>query len=294
MMKLLVVLSVFLLAANCTYFIEQVTINATDCSGGSDYETVLIPMNKCVLLQANSFYYEFINETIVNSTYKIINEYYCIGENSCPSACQLSGSVVEGCEDFGGNSGESVSYGTTESNILEGILIISAYGADSTCSNENLQEAESIGSSFAFGNGVCVGGENFDCSGNDINLYICSSGDCTSGCTLNATIPKGSCWNDIFSLGNYFRLSCGSFDITNGTVPVTTTTTGPAQTPQQVCDASNVADWSYGSGYYCYNGGFVQCWGSGSAAIACPAGTSCQCAPGVECSNHGMSSPCTF
>jgi len=69
----------------------------------------------------------------------------------------------------------------------------------------------------------------------------------------------------------------------------------PPATPDSICENANTADWGYGQGYYCFSTGFVQCWldyKMESAYQNCPLGTSCQCASGVECSNHGMQSPC--
>jgi len=63
--------------------------------------------------------------------------------------------------------------------------------------------------------------------------------------------------------------------------------------PKQYCSQVDPADFTYGQGYYCYNAGFVQCYDYNSVYQPCPAGTSCQCAVGIECSNHGTSSPCT-
>jgi len=239
-----------------------------------------------------NFEYEFYNETVVNSTYKIINSYYCNGENSCPAGCYASGSYVEGCEDLGT---ESINIATTDNDVISGVIILADYGPDSTCSPAGLVEAESIGEFYRYGNGICVSGQRFECVGNSITIGFCSAGDCSSGCTINATAPNGGCWSDIFDVGVYFRLACGSLDLSTGTIPASTTGTS-VQTPNQVCAAANQADWTYGSGYYCYNGGssFVQCYGSGNGVIGCPAGTSCHCAPGVECSNHGTTSPCTF
>jgi len=63
-------------------------------------------------------------------------------------------------------------------------------------------------------------------------------------------------------------------------------------TPKQYCSLVNPADFTYGQGYYCYNGGFVQCYSGSSAYQPCPLGTSCQCSVGIECSDHGTRSPC--
>jgi len=65
--------------------------------------------------------------------------------------------------------------------------------------------------------------------------------------------------------------------------------------PKVYCSLVDPNDFTYGQGYYCFNGGFVQCYGDPITANYqnCPAGTSCQCAVGLECSNHGTSSPCT-
>eukprot|EP01114_Cavostelium_apophysatum_P021585 TRINITY_DN7578_c0_g2_i1.p1 TRINITY_DN7578_c0_g2~~TRINITY_DN7578_c0_g2_i1.p1 ORF type:complete len:735 (-),score=109.60 TRINITY_DN7578_c0_g2_i1:129-2333(-) len=88
---------------------------------------------------------------------------------------------------------------------------------------------------------------------------------------------------------------------THAAAPVTTHAgtspcgVGPAFT-QQCCSASSYSGSSgyicngNGSGfYYCLSGPFAP----QSAHFACPAGTSCRCAPGVECSNGGTVSPCT-
>lgn len=65
--------------------------------------------------------------------------------------------------------------------------------------------------------------------------------------------------------------------------------------PKAYCNLVDPADFTYGQGYYCYNGGFVQCYGDpvGASYQNCPSGTSCQCAVGLECSDHGTRSPCT-
>jgi len=184
-------------------------------------------------------------------------------------------------------------YGTSTSSVVVANVILADYGQDSTCAPQSLQEAETIGSFFATSTGVCVYGQKFDCIGNDVVIHFCSASDCSTGCTQNATAPNGGCWNDVFNNGTYFRLTCGSLDLSTGTIPGTTT---GQPTSKQICDNANPADWTYGSGYYCLNGGsaFVQCYDSGSGVIQCPAGTSCHCASGVECSNHGTTSPCTF
>jgi len=292
--SILLVLSVLFVSSNArSYFIEKISANSTNCAGGISYESVQYPLNTCLLVDAASYAYQYFNETVVNST-GTVNVYFCNGQGSCPNNCNFAGSYTEEC--IGGGSQET-SFGTTNSDIITGDFILAAYGQDSTCTD--LVQAQAIGDYFKDGNGICLSGQKFGCSGNIVTLEFCSSADCTTGCTLNGTAPLGGCWNDIFSLGQYFRLSCGAFNLATGTVVTssTTTTTGTAtQTAAQICAASNVADWTYGSGYYCYNGGsaFVQCYGSGNGVIACPAGTSCHCAPGVECSDHGMSSPCTF
>jgi len=73
--------------------------------------------------------------------------------------------------------------------------------------------------------------------------------------------------------------------------------TANALSPSVACQNANQADWTYGQGYYCWNqgAGFIQCWGEDpvqSSYQDCAEGTSCQCASGVECSNHGTQSPC--
>lgn len=95
-------------------------------------------------------------------------------------------------------------------------------------------------------------------------------------------------------------LSCPT-QVTGSSNP-TSTTASPTSTtgslnPTQFCVGTNRADWQpYGQGYYCWNSNqFVQCWGDPtvySAIQSCPAGTSCACAYGVECSDHGSESPC--
>jgi len=69
--------------------------------------------------------------------------------------------------------------------------------------------------------------------------------------------------------------------------------------PDAFCASVDVSAWTYGQGYYCWNNdvGFLQCWTDTqfrSAYQPCPQGTSCNsaCGYGVECSNHGQSSPC--
>jgi len=75
--------------------------------------------------------------------------------------------------------------------------------------------------------------------------------------------------------------------------------TADSSTPTDFCAAVNQADWTYGQGYYCYQAGFLQCWGSPPASPIqyayqdCPAGTSCGCPDGVECSDEGTVSPCS-
>jgi len=65
------------------------------------------------------------------------------------------------------------------------------------------------------------------------------------------------------------------------------------QTAAQVCADAHRSDWTRGIGYYCFNGGFVECWNSGEAFFNCPAGTSCACTIATEeCSNRGTESPC--
>jgi len=71
----------------------------------------------------------------------------------------------------------------------------------------------------------------------------------------------------------------------------------PPSTPSEFCNQVSKADWTYGQGYYCWNGqqGFIQCWGDDviySAYQDCPAGTACICSDDSECSNHGTESPC--
>jgi len=69
-------------------------------------------------------------------------------------------------------------------------------------------------------------------------------------------------------------------------------------TPQTLCASVDPSDWTYGQGYYCFNGGvgFVECWGASPALQSqyqdCAAGTSCSCSSGVECSDEGTQSPC--
>jgi len=269
---------------NSLYFLEQTAVNVADCSNRGDYLSLYIEIDRCIKLSESAFTYEYVTQTVVNSSYSTINQFACVGGTSCPSNCSDVGNIVEGCTVQGT---DSIFYGTTATSVVHAPIILASYGFDSTCSLPSLQDVESIGTGYSFGsNGVCVGGQKFECSGNDILISVCSS-DCVTGCTLNSTAPNGGCWNDFFNIGSYYKIACGSFDMTTGTIP-------PAQlTPAQICAASNQADWTFGSGYYCNNGGFVQCWASGNGAIQCPAGTSCQCAPGVECSNHGTTSPCT-
>jgi len=70
------------------------------------------------------------------------------------------------------------------------------------------------------------------------------------------------------------------------------------QQVQIFCPTASQNDWGYGTGYYCFNsgGGYGQCYGTApnvyGSYLPCPAGTSCQCDAGVECSNHGTESPC--
>eukprot|EP01114_Cavostelium_apophysatum_P000500 TRINITY_DN1044_c0_g1_i2.p2 TRINITY_DN1044_c0_g1~~TRINITY_DN1044_c0_g1_i2.p2 ORF type:complete len:230 (+),score=43.98 TRINITY_DN1044_c0_g1_i2:52-741(+) len=67
-----------------------------------------------------------------------------------------------------------------------------------------------------------------------------------------------------------------------------------AQTTEQICAQQS----NYGEvGYFCANGGFFLCVASSpsqSQYLPCPAGTSCQCGAGVECSLGGTQSPCTW
>jgi len=70
-----------------------------------------------------------------------------------------------------------------------------------------------------------------------------------------------------------------------------------AASPSAFCAGTNQNNWNYGQGYYCAsNSAFIQCYQSGSDVVgyqfACPQGTSCSCASGVECSNGGTQSPC--
>jgi len=62
---------------------------------------------------------------------------------------------------------------------------------------------------------------------------------------------------------------------------------------EEYCALVDPADFTYGQGYYCFNGGFVQCYERQSVYQPCAAGTSCKCAVGIECSNKGTVSPCT-
>jgi len=74
---------------------------------------------------------------------------------------------------------------------------------------------------------------------------------------------------------------------------------GTAYTAVEFCNTlANKNDWTYGQGYYCWNGGvgFLQCWGdtpSFSQYHDCGSETSCKCPRGAECSNGGTTTPCT-
>jgi len=100
---------------------------------------------------------------------------------------------------------------------------------------------------------------------------------------------------DTTSNGNSYEcMNCSPVRyITAGTV------TAGVVTTQQFCAAQDQSTWFYGSGYYCTQGGaaFIQCYGeepyTNGAVLGCPAGTSCQCDAGVECTNGGTQSPCT-
>jgi len=294
--------------ANASYYVQEIRVNTTSCSGGKLYQSVQFPLNKCIQLSFGGSSYYYYNETVVNSTYAEINQYYCEGIGNCPENCSFVNTIAEGCtpQSFV-TSQDSVLNGKTENDVLTGTLVLALYNSDSTCAPSSLVQAQAIGDYFDFEDGICVGSQYFECAGDDINIYQCDYG-CTSSCNVTAVAPNGGCWDDVFAPGNYFIIACGSLDVSTGTIPGSSTstsgsssstgssTTGTPQTPQEVCAVSNPADWTYGSGYYCFNGGssFVQCWDSGNAIIQCPFGTSCQCAVGVECSDHGMRSPCTI
>jgi len=75
--------------------------------------------------------------------------------------------------------------------------------------------------------------------------------------------------------------------------------TAPANDPGTTfCSA--VAGGATSMGYYCSpdHTGFYQClpdaWASLDSFQACPAGTTCGCNYGIECSNGGTQSPCVF
>jgi len=117
-----------------------------------------------------------------------------------------------------------------------------------------------------------------------------------------------SCWftrrTHVITSG--FQNGLNSLDVTAfyeggpGGLTVAASGTANPQTPSQFCASVDQSDWNYGQGYYCSNGGFIQCWGfttdnaqTFGQYFDCPATTSCQCGAGIECSNQGTSSPCT-
>jgi len=83
------------------------------------------------------------------------------------------------------------------------------------------------------------------------------------------------------------------------TQPLTTqplTTSVP--TASFFCATADPNEWNYGVGYYCsLSGGFFECFAgitnNQGYEFPCPAGTSCQCGYGIECSVGGTQSPCT-
>jgi len=99
--------------------------------------------------------------------------------------------------------------------------------------------------------------------------------------------------------------SLTSASLTSASLTTSRLTTAPALTLQRqveiFCATAPASSFgSSGNGYYCFNNGagYGQCYVSGSTQFgyyfACAGGTSCQCAAGVECSNGGLSAPCTL
>jgi hypothetical protein len=136
-----------------------------------------------------------------------------------------------------------------------------------------------------------------------VEIYL-NGADTQQGCDI---VPKPYCYNS----GQPFTISSGfqsgintllfsTYNIGGPTgLQVQISGTATPLTPLTLCNDANEADWTpYGQGYYCWNGnaGFVQCWGESPLIQAvyqpCASGTTCQCASGVECSNHGTQSPC--
>jgi len=71
-----------------------------------------------------------------------------------------------------------------------------------------------------------------------------------------------------------------------------------AESPQSFCNRQH---WTSGTiGFYCATEGkkFYMCWEApntaSSSIMSCPAGTTCSCCDGDECSAAGTQSPCRF
>jgi len=116
---------------------------------------------------------------------------------------------------------------------------------------------------------------------------------------------NNGCWN----FGSSFTINSGFTSGVNTLTFRTENTGGPAglqvaitgtvsplMTAQSICENADQSLWGYGQGYYCFNSGFVQCWGSApwieSAFQNCPAGTACACTDLSECSSFGTLAPC--
>jgi len=142
-------------------------------------------------------------------------------------------------------------------------------------------------------NGVSIGTAS--------HAYDCSCETCPSVSTVGGSVSGLAGYN--YGGSNVIRVNdnsnAGNSVVGVGDISITFTYASNVQTPSQLCNAQDPSTWpAIDEAYYCYNSGqgFVQCWGEpgqmGSAYFPCPAGTTCGCADGVECSDATLVSPC--
>jgi len=154
----------------------------------------------------------------------------------------------------------------------------------------------------------------FDLSGFDPSSAslsgIMASDDNVYTILLNGQPVPGASCTSCYNFGTAFAINAGFYSGVNTLTFVTYNGGGPAGFQTSLsgtanpdaaafCAGADQTAWTpYGQGYYCWNAdaGFIQCWGSAPYIQAvyqnCAAGTTCRCAFGAECSNHGTETPC--
>jgi len=149
---------------------------------------------------------------------------------------------------------------------------------------------------------------NYDPSSASLSFTNVAGDDLISSVTINGVsvgFTCSVCFNNAhsFSITSGFVSGLNTIEIVvenqGGPTGLQLAVSGTANpnTPDYICQNANPADWTYGQGYYCLSSTqFVQCYGEfpniNAVSQTCAAGTSCQCTPGVECSDHGTLSPC--